>query len=123
MKIYKSLGQNFVIHYKQEGNWIDGKVYDTINWTDMENKKGWSYASRSCGGEMHESLNKDCRCLFEFKIIWRGCWDNRIYFKEDEYFAEELEEMLDYWKEIEKLLEEEIASNSEYKEQMEKENG
>jgi hypothetical protein len=109
MKIYKSLGQNFVILYdKMSENRIEGKIYSTINWKNKDGKKGWNYCSGSEGGIGHEKLNDDCRCLFEFSICWRGVWDNRIYFKDDEYWAEELEEMSNFWKEIELLLQEQI---------------
>jgi len=109
MKEYKSIGQNFVILYDKENeNRIEGKCYSTINWTRGENESGWSFLSGSEGGVNYDELNDNCRCLFEFSISWRGCWDDRIYFKDDEYFVEELEEMTNYWKEIELLLHEEI---------------
>jgi len=109
MKTYKSIGQNFVILYEKESdNRITGKCYSTISWTRGENETGWNYCSGSEGGIGHEELNDDCRCLFEFSVCWRGCWDDRIYFKDDEYWCEELEEMTNFWKEIEMLLHEEI---------------
>jgi len=105
-QIYKS-SQNFVIIYsKTFPNEIQGKVYATINWE--KGSTGWSYTSASSGGEMYDDLNDDCKCLFEISICWRGCWDNRIYFKQEEYFSEDLEDMKNYVEEIEKLLQEEI---------------
>lgn len=106
-KLYKSAGQDFVIIYEKErDNCISGKCYSTISWTGENNTFGWNYCSGSEGGIGHEELNEDCRCLFEFSIVWRGCWDDRIYFKDDEYICEELELMTNFWKEISKLLHE-----------------
>jgi hypothetical protein len=107
-KEYKSLGQNFVIHYEETINGFEGKCYSTINWENSNNEKGWNYCSGSEGGIGHEELNDDCRCLFGFSIVWRGCWDERIYFKDDEYWSEELQEMTNFWKEISLLLREQI---------------
>lgn len=108
IKEYKSLGQNFVIYYNKTINGFEGKCYSTINWEDVKGKKGWNYCSSSEGGIGHEKLNDDCRCLFEFSLMWRGVWDERIYFKDDEYWAEELEKMYRFWEEIKLLLREQV---------------
>lgn len=100
---YKSIAQDFVIHYDETSIGFEGKCYTTINWENNE-KEGWNYCSGSEGGIGHEKFNNDCRCLFEFSIVWRGCWDERIYFKDDEYFSEELEVIANFWKEIGELL-------------------
>ena len=46
------------------------------------------------GDEMMDTFDPDKAVKrFEGSICWRGDWDNRIYFTDDEYWAEELEEM------------------------------
>lgn len=41
----------------------------------------------------YDEFSDKCRVMFEFNINWRGCWDNRIYFKDTEYWGEEMEDM------------------------------
>ena len=50
---------------------------------------------------MQDECNEDCRCAFEFNF-WRGVWEGRIYFKDEEYWSEELKVMSDIWEQIEK---------------------
>jgi len=109
MTTYKSEKQNFAIIYTKEDKHIEGKCYSTISWSKATGETGWGYASGSEGGVIHDELNSDSRCLFQFSIVWRGCYDSRIYFTDDEYFGEELEYMDKFWKEIENKLREEIG--------------
>lgn len=44
------------------------------------------------------------RLMFEFSFLWRGVWEGRIYFKDDEYWHEDLAEMNEVWNEIESQL-------------------
>lgn len=32
-------------------------------------------------------------CKFTGSYCWRGCWEGRLYFKDDEYWSEDLSEM------------------------------
>lgn len=108
--------QKYIIHYSIENNWYSGNVYPITEWTHLPTgKTGWSYESHSFGGDTHEELNEDCRCLFAFNFVWRGVWEGRIYFKDDEYWSEEIRMMADLWDKIEIVLKDKIKkSNTEY---------
>ena len=60
------------------------------------------------GGGGHLGTKEGARCLFEFSFCWRGIWEGRIYFKDDEYWGEELEELKNLWDKIQAVFKERI---------------
>lgn len=101
--------EEFSVEFEEKNGWYDGNVYPIDRWEHLPTgNKGWSYQSKSSGGETHEKLNEDCRNMFGFLFVWRGVWEGRIYFKDDEYWSEELKTMSDLWDKIEPIMKDKI---------------
>ena len=62
-------------------------------------------------GNMYEEFNEKCRVLFEFNINWRGCWDNRVYLIDDEYFGDEMTDIYLCYKFVEKTFKERLKKD------------
>lgn len=60
---------------------------------------------------MYEEFNEKCRVLFEFNINWRGCWDNRVYLIDDEYFGDEMTDIYLCYKFVEKTFKERLKKD------------
>lgn len=103
----------FVAHLEPKSKMrLDGKVYQITG--DQEE---YFYFSKTTGGtDLHQTLRDDSRLMFEFIFEWRGVWEGRIYFRDDEFWSEELSHMTDFWNQLEvKLMDLIIAANPEYK--------
>jgi hypothetical protein len=50
--------------------------------------------------------NNENRMLFEYIFCWRGVWEGRLYFKDSEYWSEDLEVMHRIWIILENKLKE-----------------
>lgn len=69
-------------------------VYDSVCWEKVDGSaSGHSYSSGSLGGHTHEELNDDCRKPFTMTVCWRGCWDERCYPGDTEYWDGEFAKM------------------------------
>ena len=90
-------GDDFVIHLDDENFRKTGKVYPILR-----HGKDWSYKSLS-GGSIANDF-KDARCLFSFSFCWRGVWEGRIYFEDEEFWSEELNTMKLLWDTVEIYL-------------------
>ena len=52
---------------------------------------------------------------FHFSFVWRGVWEGRFYPKQEEFLAENIAELAEMWRKIEKILKDKIkADNPEY---------
>lgn len=97
--------EDFVVHIEQNqayANWINGRVYPIQRYEYVKTgKKDWGYVLLQDGTstDSHEP-NDDCRVMFDFSFCWRGVWEGRIYFKDDEYWSEELNTINEAWKKI-----------------------
>ena len=52
------------------------------------------------------------RVWFEFSYCWRGVWEGRIYFKQEEFWSEDILVAAQAWKQIEKILKERIKQDN-----------
>lgn len=111
-KIFVELDdEKFVIHLKKDGAYLNGGVYSILEWKKPDtNEKGWSYQNNQNGSTTDTIEN--ARCFFGFIFCWRGVWEGRIYFKDDEYWSEELETISNLWSKIEALLKERIKKEN-----------
>lgn len=100
---------HFSVEYEEKNGWLEGNVYAVVRGESaVTGQTDWSYLSKTHGGETHETLNDDCRNLFSFLFVWRGVWEGRIYFQDDEYWSEELSMMTGVWNQLEPQLKEVI---------------
>jgi hypothetical protein len=100
--------ETFSLEYSEDNGWYKGAVYPYTKWVKAgSDETGWSYGSKT-SPDSHDTLNNDCRVLFEFNFCWRGVWEGRVYFKDEEYWAEELSTMALLWAQVEALLKAQI---------------
>lgn len=97
--------ESYVIHLNEDDQWKRGDVYPIGRFIGEPHEK-YFYNSLEDNGPL--DTEEGARCLFEFAFCWRGVWEGRIYFKDDEYWSEELEEINLLWNEIEKIFKERI---------------
>lgn len=105
-------GDDFIVHFqlRREDYNKDyfGSVYFCVIGKDIKTDIENVYYIKSSDGSPKEECNEDCRCAFEFNFCWRGVWEGRIYFKDDEYWSDELKVMSDIWEQIENILKDKI---------------
>ena len=96
---FKTDDEDFVVHLIKDEHWKEGEVYPIYKYTDTD---GWGYQSDQDGAPIDS--HEEARCLFNFSFCWRGVWEGRIYFKDDEYWSEELSTISKLWDEIERKM-------------------
>lgn len=87
---------DFMVHLKTDAHTLEFEIYPVQDWEHVPTgKKGMSYIDNEEGwNEMHEEFIKDkCLMKLEGSFCWRGVWEGRLYFKDDEYWGEEIEEL------------------------------
>jgi hypothetical protein len=111
-KIIVDLGnESFIIHLSKDEHWKEGLVYPIDKYVNRKEPPLFSYHS-SEGGCIHLETDKGARCLFEFSFCWRGIWEGRIYFKDDEYWSDELQTITKLWNKIEDIFKERIKKEN-----------
>lgn len=90
---YKQNHFEYEVHYTLD-NWrVEFSVYPIGHWTGPNGTEGYSYSAKTSSDDVYEFDPETCRCLFEGSYVWRGVWEGRLYFKDDEYWDHELAEM------------------------------
>jgi len=80
------------VHMDTSDHTLHFAVYSVQDWSRGE-EKGSAYLDKGNGGIL-EKFDKDkAECLFEGSYCWRGVWEGRIYFKQEEYWDNNLMEM------------------------------
>ncbi len=106
--------EHFLVEFEERGGWYDGTVYPIAQWESAStDEKSWSFVSKTSGGDTHDELNDDCRIMFCFLFCWRGVWEGRLYFKDDEYWSNELMVMAKLWEKIEPIIKDKIGPQEE----------
>ena len=90
-------GQDFAIEYSFDGEWIEGDCYPVDRYNDI-----FMYCNKIDGSGTKKIA--EARCYFGFVFSWRGVWDSRIYFKDDEYWSMEIEIIKNLWEVLETFL-------------------
>ena len=90
---------DFMVHLETRQHTLQFKVYPVTDVTDWEKgstgEKGMSYHDKVEGvNEMHDQF-EDGKCLkkLEGSFCWRGVWEGRLYFPDEEYWDSELAEL------------------------------
>lgn len=98
-------GDHFSVEFTADQNTVNGIVYPIQPFTDqLSNKEDWGYFGKHNNDGFHKEKDSNTRILFEFTFQWRGIWDGRIWFKEGEYYSEQLKTISDLWDKIEQHL-------------------
>lgn len=90
------LGNNMV-HFSSGDSIIYFCVYSVVECTD-ENGTSVMYVDENNGFEPLSEFGERATKRFSGSYCWRGVWEGRIYFRDDdEYWGEELKEMADLY--------------------------
>ncbi len=81
---------NYMVHFKYNGQSLCFEVYPTQGYLSDK----FCYISKENDPDEIEVFEEG-KCLMRFGgwFCWRGVWEGRLYFTDDEYWGEELSEM------------------------------
>ena len=84
----------YCVHFKKH-NFLeryDFTVYPVVFWKDINNDSGMSYKDKTSPGEDIMDVFDEERALkkFEGSYCWRGDWEGRVYFTDDEYWGSDI---------------------------------
>lgn len=104
--------EDFVLHIMRDESWKEGEVYPIQKYESFKNGEGsgWGYLDVNDNSIIDSSI--DARKLFNFSFVWRGVWEGRIYFKDDEYWSEELSTISKLWDAIEVKMKDRIKQQN-----------
>lgn len=85
----------FMVHFDTGQDTLQFEVYPVTDWEKLgTGEKGMDYIDKE---NKHDSRDQfeDGKCLkkLEGSFCWRGIWEGRLYFTDDEYWGEEIEEL------------------------------
>ena len=110
--IIEANGEDFSVEFERDDNWYEGNVYQVDQYSN-DRETFYRYNSATDGGITHGELNDDCRVMFRFLFCYRGVWEGRIYFPDDEeYWSEELKTIAAVWDKIEVILKDRIKTEN-----------
>jgi hypothetical protein len=90
---------NFMIHIDTSEHTLTFEVFPIQDWTcDKWLTCKTGYKIKDTGSDTLEVFDtKKVEKLFEGSFCWRGVWEGRLYFTQDEYWGEDLKEMSDLY--------------------------
>jgi hypothetical protein len=93
-----------------------GVVYPIVHYENIsKGTKGTMYLSKTNDDTIITKSN-ECKVMFQFSFCWRGVWEGRLYFIDDEYWGEDLSDMNETWDYIVTTLKDKIKNeNKDYK--------
>lgn len=106
----QAAGSNYHVRLNQESNHhYSGGVFPVTLYGS-----NWEYNDIHKSETFHKEFNgATCKKLFEFSFCWRGVWEGRVYFPDDqEYWSEELTDIYQAWIQIESYLKGVIRKNA-----------
>ena len=86
---------DFMVHLDTRQNLLKFEVYPVQDWAHLPTeKKGTSYIDKKNEMDIRNVFEEE-KCLkkLEGSFVWRGVWDGRLYFTDDEYCGEDIEEL------------------------------
>jgi hypothetical protein len=100
-------GCDFLVYFKKEHekSWKGMAVQIQI-FSSGE----WMYQSKNSSDQTKDIT--EARVWFDWSFCWRGVWEGRVYFRDDEFWDEEMKTIYLLWEEIEKMMKEKIKSDN-----------
>ena len=86
---------DFMIHLDTGQPLIKFEVYPVLDWENLRTgNKGTSYIDKENDPDEREDFEPG-KCLKKLEGLfgWRGVWEGRLYFTDDEYWGEEIEKL------------------------------
>lgn len=104
--IIKTSQTDFIVHSSYKSGIIEGMVYELDTLED-----GRIFYRYKDSSECTEK-KREARCFLEFQYMWRGIWEGRVYFKDDEYWSGELKDISNMWDELKPKLKQKIKEEN-----------
>lgn len=89
------LTDEYAVHLHHKDNWVFFKCYPISYWSNIDNSEsGFNYIDKEKEPDEREIFEED-KCLkkIEGSFCWRGVWEGRLYFTDQEYWGEDIEEL------------------------------
>ena len=86
---------NFMVHVNTLNHCLKFEVYPVQDWkSSITGKEGTDYIDKEDEPLGREEFEEG-KCLkkLEGSFCWRGVWEGRLYFTDDEYWGEDIEEL------------------------------
>lgn len=101
--------QDFQIVFEENEskNCLYGKAFEITCFGLGDDKTEYEYVS-NYGSDGTTDIGQ-ARVFFNFSYVWRGVWEGRIYFKDEEYWCNELKTIHELWEKIEVFCKEKIT--------------
>lgn len=90
---------DYMVHFVIREKLIEFSAYPVTDWKDKDGKTGVSYHRWDSSDFVEEFDESECRKDFSGTIRQRGILEGRLYFNDDEYFAEDLQVMSELYNE------------------------
>jgi hypothetical protein len=89
---------DYMVHISIYDYTLKFEAYPIQDWEHVSGKKGFSYIDKENEPEERQ-IFEEGKCLkkFEGSFCWRGVWEGRLYFTDDEYWGEEISEMAELY--------------------------
>lgn len=86
---------DFIVHFNTNSMIITFGVFPVLDWAKIsDGSTGTSYIVKDTGCETLDVFDEEkAEKQFDGSYCWRGFWEGRLYFKQYEYWGEELKEM------------------------------
>jgi hypothetical protein len=86
---------DYMVHFNTKDHWLYFEAYPVQDWEHLPTgKKGFSYIDKENEPDEREVFEDGkCSKKFEGSFCWRGVWEGRLYFTDEEYWGEEISEM------------------------------
>lgn len=103
---------DFIVHFERSGNDPDYKMSWCGSATEIQKYSdgSWQYASDTSSDSTGK--REEARVWFGWSFCWRGVWEGRIYFKQEEFWCEDLEAIPKLWNEIQARVKEQIKKDN-----------
>ena len=86
---------DYMVHFKTDKHTLEFEVYPVQDWKHLPTgEKGFSYIGKENEPDTIEEFENG-KCLIKLKgsFCWRGVWEGRLYFTDEEYWGEDIEEL------------------------------
>lgn len=93
---------DYMVHFRMNDistTTLEFEVYPMEEWGDLSSgENGFSYIDKETEPESRD-IFEEGKCLkkLEGSFGWRGIWEGRLYFTDEEYWGEEISELSDLY--------------------------
>ena len=113
--LIKDLGYYVVVDTKPNSrNWIYYYVYEALEASAPNKPKQWYLTTQEDPQGFCLTLDQYAEAFYTMSgcVAWRGVWDVRLYFNDEEYFDTDFDNLHKVYTQITELLKQELRSTN-----------